>query len=547
MILSPAVVILLFAAFITYPTICKSLKCYECSGDQSCGHGKTHHIVDCAGKCMIYQNENNNEVISVIKKEKPHKRIHLRTARKETRSSLHCFDCTAHNPDCAVNEATLVSDCQTCIVYLNANDGNNVVRRCCKSGCGSPGTIDDYDGRKAYFCSSNQCNGIGAEKVLTGEADLDSINAMIATLPTITTTLTTTSTTTVTTTIQTSFECYECSGPNCGREGSSVSANCPSCMVYRNPHDQTTIERRCCWWACGSSNSVSNYNGLETYFCAADKCNGYGAESALSPPVTTTTTTVVTTTSTAPPKTSFECYECSGSNCGREGSSVSNNCPSCMVYRNPNDQTIIERRCCWWACGSSNSVSNYNGLETYFCAADKCNGYGAESALSPPVTTTTTTVVTTTSTAPPKTSFECYECSGPNCGREDLSVSNNCPSCMVYRNPNDQITTTTITTTTMTTTTTAITTTMSSPTKITTTTTTSSSSSCVLNCQNGGTPETEDGCFCYCLENTNGRECENVDCAQSDVNSEICTIENQQLCEESETFAFECLHLCGKC
>ncbi|CAF0875207.1 unnamed protein product [Rotaria sordida] len=455
MILSPAVVILLFAAFITYPTICKSLKCYECSEDQSCGHGKTHHIVDCAGKCMIYQNENNNGTIVrscclddcnnnknshkayfcskdrcngihsdsqllVIKKEKPHKRIHLRTARKETRSSLHCFDCTAHNPDCAVNEATLVSDCQTCIVYLNANDGNNVVRRCCKSGCGSPGTIDDYDGRKAYFCSSNQCNGIGAEKVLTGEADLDSINAMIATLPTITTTLTTTSTTTVTTTIQTSFECYECSGPNCGREGSSVSANCPSCMVYRNPHDQRP-------------------------------------------------------------------------NCGREGLSVSNNCPSCMVYRNPNDQTIIERRCCWWTCGPSNSIGSHNGLETYFCAADKCNGFGTEFALSPLVTTTT------------------------------------------------------ITTTTMTTTTTAITTTMSSPTKITTTTTTSSSSSCVLNCQNGGTPETEDGCFCYCLENTNGRECENVDCAQSDVNSEICTIENQQLCDESETFAFECLHLCGKC
>ncbi len=41
------------------------------------------------------------------------------------------------------------------------------------------------------------------------------------------------------------------------------------------------------------------------------------------------------------------------------------------------------------------------------------------------------------------------------------------------------------------------------------TTTTSSSSSCTLNCQNGGTPETEDGCFCYCLEYTNGSQCEN--------------------------------------
>ena len=45
---------------------------------------------------------------------------------------------------------------------------------------------------------------------------------------------------------------------------------------------------------------------------------------------------------------------------------------------------IIERRCCWWACGASNTVGMYNGMETYFCVGDECNGYGAESALSPP-------------------------------------------------------------------------------------------------------------------------------------------------------------------
>lgn len=96
---------------------------------------------------------------------------------------------------------------------------------------------------------------------------------------------------------------------------------------------------------------------------------------------------------------------------------------------------------------------------------------------------------------------------------------------------------------------------------------TSSSSTCILNCQNGGTPETENGCFCYCLDNTNGRECENgkinsffpcqilfiyfhlflVDCAQPDIDTEVCSSENQSLCEESENFAFECHHLCGKC
>ena len=95
--------------------------------------------------------------------------------------------------------------------------------------------------------------------------------------------------------------------------------------------------------------------------------------------------------------------------------------------------------------------------------------------------------------------------------------------------------------------------------------TTSSTGTCVLNCQNGGTPETAQGCFCYCLDNTYGRECENskmtfsskqstfflyflpVACAQPDADSSICIPENQPLCDESENFAFDCHHLCGKC
>lgn len=43
-----------------------------------------------------------------------------------------------------------------------------------------------------------------------------------------------------------------------------------------------------------------------------------------------------------------------------------------------------ERRCCWSNCGSSYSVSMYNGIQTYFCSYDKCNGYGAENILNPP-------------------------------------------------------------------------------------------------------------------------------------------------------------------
>jgi hypothetical protein len=45
--------------------------------------------------------------------------------------------------------------------------------------------------------------------------------------------------TTAATTQQTSSQCYDCSGPDCGKEGSSVSTSCPSCMAYRNSNDQS--------------------------------------------------------------------------------------------------------------------------------------------------------------------------------------------------------------------------------------------------------------------------------------------------------------------
>ncbi len=88
---------------------------------------------------------------------------------------------------------------------------------------------------------------------------------------------------------------------------------------------------------------------------------------------------------------------------------------------------------------------------------------------------------------------------------------------------------------------------------------------CILNCQQGGTPEIENGCFCYCVEKTYGRECENseinfllvllniivfllVDCSQPDAaDVNLCIPTNQLLCQQSEIFAYKCLYLCGKC
>jgi len=58
---------------------------------------------------------------------------------------------------------------------------------------------------------------------------------------TLSTMISTATMTTTTATQQTSSQCYDCSGPDCGREGSNVVMNCPTCMVYRNPTDQSKI------------------------------------------------------------------------------------------------------------------------------------------------------------------------------------------------------------------------------------------------------------------------------------------------------------------
>ncbi|CAF3887059.1 unnamed protein product, partial [Rotaria magnacalcarata] len=552
-------------------------QCYECSGP-SCGKGDSPVSTNCPS-CMVYRNPNDQTIIErrccwwacgTSNTVSTYNGIETyfcaddkcngygaestltppvtttTVSTTSVKTIFQCYECSG--PSCGKGDSPVSTNCPSCMVYRNPNDQTIIERRCCWWACGTPNTVSTHNGIETYFCADDKCNGYGAESTLTS--------------PVTTTTEKTTTTTTISTTpAKTIFQCYECSGPSCGRGDSSISTNCPSCMAYRNPNDPSIIERRCCWWACGASNTVSTYNGIETYFCADDKCNGYGAEFTLTPPVTTTTerTTTTTTISTTPAKTIFQCYECSGPSCGRGDSPISTNCPSCMVYRNPNDQTIIERRCCWWACGASNTVSTYNGIETYFCADDKCNGYGAEFTLTPPVTTMTTTQTTTTlskaittpmttitttimTTTTTKTAFQCYECSGADCGREGAAVMMNCPKCMVQRNPQDEITTTTTTKTTPSTFTTSI-----SITSEIRTTTATSSLHCTLNCRNAGTPETEDGCFCYCLENTIGRECENVDCTKPDADSETCSIENQSLCQESEEFALECHHLCGKC
>lgn len=128
---------------------------------------------------------------------------------------------------------------------------DTVIRRCCTSDCGPTNSISGYEGRTAYFCSTDLCNRVGSEAVLTGGISMvkmkrervyrnDLILALSSTMTSITSLTTPTPTmTTTTATGQSSLQCYDCSGMNCGQDGSTVATNCPMCMVYRNPDDQS--------------------------------------------------------------------------------------------------------------------------------------------------------------------------------------------------------------------------------------------------------------------------------------------------------------------
>jgi hypothetical protein len=55
------------------------------------------------------------------------KRIILKRAAEEQTSSMSCYDCSAHNPNCGVDEATVVQGCRACLVYRNIYDGSECI------------------------------------------------------------------------------------------------------------------------------------------------------------------------------------------------------------------------------------------------------------------------------------------------------------------------------------------------------------------------------------------------------------------------------------
>ncbi len=61
-------------------------------------------------------------------------------------------------------------------------------------------------------------------------------------------------------------------------------------------------------------------------------------------PSSITTSTAAISTIATTQQTSFQCYDCSGSDCDKEDSSLRTNCLSCTLSRNPDDQSKASKK-----------------------------------------------------------------------------------------------------------------------------------------------------------------------------------------------------------
>lgn len=68
------------------------------------------------------------------------RRILRKRADEESGSSLSCYECSAHNPQCGIDETTITKGCRACLVFRNMYDNSESV----------------CSGKDAIVCSSIQ-------------------------------------------------------------------------------------------------------------------------------------------------------------------------------------------------------------------------------------------------------------------------------------------------------------------------------------------------------------------------------------------------------
>lgn len=75
----------------------------------------------------LLSTESSFNTISAKKANKPQKWTHVKTITNEAPVPISCLDCSANKRDCAVNQFTIVHNCQACMAYLSPDDSSEYI------------------------------------------------------------------------------------------------------------------------------------------------------------------------------------------------------------------------------------------------------------------------------------------------------------------------------------------------------------------------------------------------------------------------------------
>ncbi len=68
-------------------------------------------------------------IISAMKNNLSQQHMVRKRTAEEPDSSLSCYDCSAHNPNCGTDQATVTQGCRACLVFKNIHDGGEYISR----------------------------------------------------------------------------------------------------------------------------------------------------------------------------------------------------------------------------------------------------------------------------------------------------------------------------------------------------------------------------------------------------------------------------------
>lgn len=102
-----------------------SQKIHSCSKDRCNGAHSDRKLL---GKLNdLYYTQAIIVMILAINQISPSRRIIRKRTSEELSASLSCYECSTHNPQCGIDEATITKGCRACVVFRNVYDNSESI------------------------------------------------------------------------------------------------------------------------------------------------------------------------------------------------------------------------------------------------------------------------------------------------------------------------------------------------------------------------------------------------------------------------------------